>query len=170
MINHAEAQSLISARMDEPLDPIVARELDAHLATCPQCRAFASQTAAISQGLHDLPHLPASPRVRRVVLDTVQKPQTPWTRFQGFFAPGPGSAWSTVAAVLVVGILSVFVLTRLLGSQGGDDNDQQTTLLAPSVQTTRESDVAQANPTATSAPDEPTVPDVTAIPTEPATT
>ncbi|MGC4192691.1 MAG: zf-HC2 domain-containing protein [Thermomicrobiales bacterium] len=163
MINHAEAQSLISARMDEPLDPIVARELDAHLATCPQCRAFASQTAAMSQVLHDLPHLPASPRVRREVLDAIETPQTPWTRFQGLFAPGPGSAWSTVAAVLVVGLLSIFVLTRLLGHNGGDDN--QPTLLAPSIETTRETDVAQSNPTAT-APDgqisAPTLP-----PTEP---
>ncbi|MGC4108322.1 MAG: zf-HC2 domain-containing protein [Thermomicrobiales bacterium] len=170
MINHAEAQSLISARMDEPLDPIVARELDAHLATCPQCRAFANQTAAMSQALHDLPHLPASPRVRRVVFDTVEKPQTPWTHFQGFFTPGPGSAFSTVAAVLVVVVLGVFVVTRLLGNH--DDGDQ-TVLLAPSIETTRESDVAQANPTATLPSGEhvaptapPTIPP-TSAPTEP---
>lgn len=166
MINHAEAQSLVSARMDEPLDPIVARELDAHLATCPQCRAFAAKTTALSQALHDLPRLPASPRVRREVLDTVRKPQTPWTRFQGIFAPGPGPALSTVAAILVVGILSVFVLTRLLGDH--DSGGDQTTLLAPSIETTRNADVAQANPTVTAttaATDSETVPPA---PTEPA--
>ena len=147
MINHAEAQSLISARLDEPLDPIVARELDAHLATCPQCRAFASQTAAMSRALQGLPYLPASPKVRRAVLDATQKPVTPMTRLQGFFAPVPGSALSTVAAVVVVGILSLFVITRLLGNHDG--GDQQTALLAPSVETTRQSDIAQDLPTAT---------------------
>ena len=51
MISHQEAEVLISARQDAPLDPIVERELQAHLATCDSCRAFAVATEKLTAGM-----------------------------------------------------------------------------------------------------------------------
>ncbi|MGI8486081.1 MAG: zf-HC2 domain-containing protein, partial [Thermomicrobiales bacterium] len=135
MISHIEAQALISARMDGPLDPIAVRELQAHIATCDICRAFANQTAAMTQAFHELPYLPASPSVSRAVMEHVQRPTSVWGMTQQWLTPNLGSALSTVAALVVVAALSIFVLTRVV-NQGGHDGHQNTQVLtAPSQET-----------------------------------
>ncbi|MGH2558330.1 MAG: zf-HC2 domain-containing protein, partial [Thermomicrobiales bacterium] len=49
-LTHAEAESLISSRMDGALDPVANRALMAHLAGCSSCRAFASRMDVLSRG------------------------------------------------------------------------------------------------------------------------
>ena len=76
MISHEEAQALISARLDGPLDPAANRALLAHLATCPACRQFAEQANVLARGLRDLPHLPPSPTVSVITTKTRLPPST----------------------------------------------------------------------------------------------
>ena len=152
MISHIEAQALISARMDGPLDPIAVRELQAHIATCDTCRAFANQTAAMTQAFHELPYLPASPSVSRAVMEHVQRPTSVWGMTQKWLTPNLGSALSTVAALVVVAALSIFILTRVV-NQGGNDGQQNTQVLtAPSQETGNGLALNQPTPTATIAP------------------
>jgi len=160
MISHIEAQALISARLDEPLDPLAERELRAHLATCPTCRAFANQTANMTHALRELPYLPASPAVSRAVMEHIQRPTPIWGAVQQWVSPNLGSAVSTIAAVLVVAVLSVFVLTRIVGQDGGDHEPQTQVLNAPAHET--QSAVAINDRTPTVVP--------TAIPTQVAPT
>lgn len=150
MISHIEAQALISARMDGPLDPIAERELQAHIATCDTCRAFANQTAAMTRAFHELPYLPASPSVSRVVMEHVQRPSSMWGMTQQWLTPNLGSALSTVAALVVVAALGIFVLTRIVG-QGGNDGHQNNTqvLTAPSQETGNGLALNNLTPTAT---------------------
>ena len=114
MISHIEAQALVSARLDGPLDPIAERELTAHLATCAQCRAFAQASETLAQGLRELPYLPASPTVTRTVLERVDAGRSPWTRFSGLANANPGPALSTIAALVVLAVLGIFVFNRFL--------------------------------------------------------
>ncbi|MGB3305415.1 MAG: zf-HC2 domain-containing protein [Thermomicrobiales bacterium] len=164
MISHIEAQALISARLDEPLDPLAERELQAHLATCPTCRAFANQTANMTHALRELPYLPASPAVSRTVMEHIQRPTPIWGAVQQWVSPNLGSAVSTIAAVLVVAVLSIFVLTRIVGQDGGD-HEQQQVLNAPAQET--QSAVAINDRTPTVAP---TTAPTQAAPTAPPTT
>jgi len=131
MISHIEAQALISARLDGPLDPVAERELQAHIATCPACRAFAGQTATMTRAFHNLPYLPASPTVSRAVMEHVQRPRTLWGRGQEWLTPNLGSALATLAALVVIAALGAFVLTRVIDS-GGDRNSNTRVLTAPS--------------------------------------
>ena len=88
MIAHGEAQALISARLDGPLTAAEARDLQAHLATCPSCRRFAEQVEALARGLRELPHLPPSPNVTRQVLEAIEAGRSPLARLShGFPAP-----------------------------------------------------------------------------------
>lgn len=160
MISHIEAQALISARLDEPLDPLAERELQAHLATCPTCRAFANQTATMTHALRELPYLPASPTVSRAVMEHIERPTPIWGAVQQWVSPNLGSAVSTIAAVLVVAVLSIFVLTRIVGQDGGDHEPQTQVLNAPAQET--QSAVAINDRTPTVAP--------TAAPTQAAPT
>ncbi|MBA2278004.1 MAG: zf-HC2 domain-containing protein, partial [Chloroflexia bacterium] len=81
MISHAQAQALISARLDAPLDPVAQRELHAHLAGCADCLAFATQIEHMGRDLRAMPLLPASPTVSRVVLERINTGRSPWVRF-----------------------------------------------------------------------------------------
>ena len=47
-LTHTDAETLISARLDGPLDPVMNRALLAHLATCESCRGFASQMESMA--------------------------------------------------------------------------------------------------------------------------
>ncbi|HEV2067288.1 MAG TPA: zf-HC2 domain-containing protein, partial [Thermomicrobiales bacterium] len=71
MLSHAEAQALVSARLDGPLDPIAERELQAHIATCASCRAFNTSSTQLMRELRGMPQLPASPAVKRAVIDHI---------------------------------------------------------------------------------------------------
>src|SRR5688500_18921994 len=114
MISHNEAQALISARQDQMLDPIAEHELSAHLATCDSCRAFARSTESLTLGLRTLPYMPASPTVRRAVLDRVAQGRSPFARFAGMFESSPGPALSTLAIIALVLVLGFFALNRFV--------------------------------------------------------
>lgn len=166
MISHIEAQALISARMDGPLDPIAERELQAHIATCPACRAFADQTSVMARAFHNLPYLPSSPTVSRAVLQHVQRPRTLWGRGQEWLAPNLGSAFATLAVLVVIVALGAFVLTRVIGS-GGDGDPNIRVLTAPSQESG--DGVAFNGQTPTSTPGVAVQPTDTIVPTDVAT-
>lgn len=148
MISHNEAQTLISARQDQPLDPIVERELSAHLAICDTCRAFAQSTDALTQGLRSLPYLPASPTVRDAVMGRVEQGRSPWARlsnaFSGSFNTAPGPALSTLAIIALVLIVGFFAFNRfvLQDGEGPEDNRQQ--LASQPTQQAMETQTAEA--------------------------
>ena len=58
-LSHEAAESLISARLDAPLDAASNRALLAHLATCSSCRAFADHMSVMARGLRDIGEKPA---------------------------------------------------------------------------------------------------------------
>lgn len=158
MISHREAQALISARQDQVLDPLAEQELNAHLATCDSCRAFAHSTDALTQGLRTLPYMPASPAVRRAVLDRVEQGRSPFARLGGIFGAAPGPALSTLAIIALVALLGVFALNRfVLQDQGGDGDNGQQLASAPTEQAP-----AREMPTFTVTPE----PTTTTAPTE----
>lgn len=165
MITHREAEALISARLDQRLDPLTERELSAHLATCPDCRAFSQASRALATGLRELPYLPPSSTVSRGVMAQVEEGQSPWARAGGFLTATPGSIFSTLAVIAVVLLLGFFVLNRFVldtGTSPGDDNQlaSQPTVLA----TSQEGDVVigTPEPTATHEIAETTAPKTTA--------
>jgi hypothetical protein len=126
MISHQEAEILTSARQDAPLDPVVERELQAHLATCDQCRAFAAATERLTAGLRSLPTTPASPRVRREVMEQVNAGRNPLVALlTGNSSASFGTTLSTLAAVLLIGVIGWFALDRLyFDSNNGNENNQ----------------------------------------------
>ena len=135
MISHNEAQALISARQDQMLDPIAEHELSAHLATCDSCRAFARSTDSLTQGLRTLPYMPASPAVRRAVLERVEQGRSPFARFAGMFESSPGPALSTLAIIALVLVLGFFALNRFVLQDGGNgDNGQRQLASQPTAQ------------------------------------
>lgn len=133
MISHHEAEALISARLDQQLDPLTERELSAHLATCPQCRAFAKSTGALASGLRELPYLPPSPAVSQGVMARVDQGRSPWMGLESLLR-NPGPAVSTLAIIAVVLLLGFFVLNRFV-LDGGDpsDHDHQQLASQPTV-------------------------------------
>lgn len=72
-LSHDEAQTLVSMRMDGPLDIERIRQLNAHLAGCPACASFAAAMEGIAVGFRELPLLPPSPVVARAVRAEVRK-------------------------------------------------------------------------------------------------
>jgi hypothetical protein len=134
MISHIEAQALVSARLDGPLDPIADRELTAHLATCPQCRAFAQASESLAQGLRELPYLPASPTVSRTVLERLSAGRSPWTRFGGALNANPGPALSTLAAIGVLLVLGAFVFNRFVLDDRQNPTPEDNQLLSATTQ------------------------------------
>ncbi|MER3439322.1 MAG: hypothetical protein C4346_18000, partial [Chloroflexota bacterium] len=92
-LTHDEAEALISARLDAPLSPAQNRVLLAHLATCPQCRAFAAQMEVMARSLRDLPRLPASPLVSRQVRERIHAGRTWWSRL---VPAGAGHRWAAM--------------------------------------------------------------------------
>jgi anti-sigma factor RsiW len=72
-LSHDDAQALISARMDGPLDSERNRALLAHLAGCPTCAAFAAVMEGMTVGFREIPVLPPSPVVARAVRAEVRK-------------------------------------------------------------------------------------------------
>lgn len=142
MLSHAEAQALVSARLDGPLDSVAERVLNAHLATCPSCRAFNRSAGQLARSLQGLPYLPPSPAVSRAVLEHVNAPRSPWSRLA---LPGFSNALPALSAVaLVVIFVGTFAVLRMLD----DDERDRETLNAPTT-----NNVAQSPPTATAAPE-----------------
>ena len=109
MIGHREAQALISARLDGPLDAAANRELAAHLSTCDECRAFADQMQMMARGIRDLPLLAPSPTVRRGVYDHIDGRRSGWS-----WLPSRGRLAPLAIAALLVLVVAGTVLAATL--------------------------------------------------------
>lgn len=141
MISHIEAQALISAQLDGPLDIFAERELAAHLVSCSRCRAFAQSSETLAQGLRELPYLPASPTVTRAVLEHIDAGRSPWSRLGGVINANPGPALSTVAAIALLIALGALVYSRFLVNDAEPGDSQLLSAI------TREADQATQPPT-----------------------
>lgn len=126
MITHREAEILTSARQDAPLDPVVERELQAHLATCDECRAFALATERLTAGIQAMPSIPVNPRTRREVMEQVQRGRNPFARLLagigGGFQTGPVLA--AAATLVIVGLFGWLALDRLVLDDGNGGDTQ----------------------------------------------
>src|SRR4026209_268890 len=101
-LSHAEAQALVSARLDGPLDPVAERELNAHLATCESCRAFNLSAIQLARGLQGMPRMAASPAVTGVVLAEVTAPRSGLSRILAFLPENTLPVATAVAAAIVL--------------------------------------------------------------------
>ena len=94
-----EALALLSARLDGQLGAEEAAALEAHLASCPRCRALAAELEGLDKNLAALKE-PAPEGLKQGVLYRIDqasgkaKPRGPWFR--------PGTALGAVAALLVL--------------------------------------------------------------------
>lgn len=167
MITHKEAEILTSSRQDAPLDPIVERELQAHLATCDECRAFAIATERLTAGIKALPSVPVNPRTRREVMERVQRGRNPLAGllagFGGGFQSGPVLA--AAATVVIVGLFGWLALDRLVFEDGGDDNNQIAAVPTEQPVERYVASPTQAPPTETAVPTETEAPAETVEPT-----
>lgn len=118
-LDHAEAEQLISLRVDIPLPAEQNRVLLAHLATCPACRAFAASVETMGQGLRSLPMLAASPTVSRQVRERIAEGQSPWARLMHAMVGGRHGAMPALgSAVALVAVIAFALVVR-----GDNDNN-----------------------------------------------
>ena len=136
MISHASAQSLVSARLDGPLSSAEAQTLGAHLASCPACRRFATQSDSLARDLLALPHLPPSPYVTRHVLERLGDGPSIWGRLRGGLE-FTSSPLLTVAStcVLIVAVAFTILLAINPPGQGEPTDATQMVALQPMTET-----------------------------------
>lgn len=127
-ITHAEAQALISERLDNPLDTYIDDVLNGHLASCEQCRAFADSSTRLASSLRAMPFLPASPVVRQNVWAAIESQSTWQQRLSGALTGQTAAIVSTAAIALIVIAFSAVAIMRLVDDNG--DGDQDTRLAA----------------------------------------
>jgi hypothetical protein len=128
-LTHADAEALISARLDGPLDPVMNRALLAHLATCDSCRAFANDMDVMATAFRDFPSLPPSTAVTRRVRAEIRAGGSPVRRFTRWVTTSraaPMTALGGAAVALALVTASVFGTLR-------DDNDNNPSVGAPNV-------------------------------------
>ncbi len=165
MISHIEAEALISARLDQALDPVAERELSAHLATCSRCRAFADASDRLAAGLRELPYLPPSTAVSRGVMARVAEGRSPWARFGGFLNTNPGPAFSTFAVIAVLFLLGFFVFNRFMADAPNGPESEESNLASQPTAVPTQNASFTLKPTETPAAQ----PTETSVPTEEAT-
>ena len=115
-LSHAEAQALVSARLDGPLDRVAERELNAHLATCDSCRAFNNSATQLARSLQAIPYLPASPAVTRAVLDHVSAPRSGWSVLVGGVPERALPVATAIAAAVIIVFVGAFAIFQSLGN------------------------------------------------------
>jgi type VI secretion system secreted protein VgrG len=122
-LTHSEAEELLSARLDAPIDPWDNRALLGHLQGCASCRAFAVQMEVMARDLESLPRLPASPAVRREVHNRITAPPSFWGRLTASGSSGNGGFGRALpvalAAMVLLVAVTTYVLVELTGSGGG---------------------------------------------------
>lgn len=148
MITHNEAEILISSRQDAPLDPAVERALQAHLATCDQCRAFAIATERLTAGLRALPSVPLGPNVQRDVLQHIAASGNPVVRLMRSAPTGP--VFASAAAIVIVLLVGVLAFGNLFESNTSPDGSQLAAVPTHSVPVPTQPAASMAKPTSTS--------------------
>ncbi len=119
-LSHDEAETLISARMDEHLDRADSRALLVHLQTCESCRAFAVQSEVLGRELSALPVLPPSALVDRQIRATIGQGRSRWSLAYLMPAAGGNSGLRVaVGALAMLTLVSVYLLVRIAGDQPG---------------------------------------------------
>lgn len=98
---------LLSARLDGVLTDDETRELEEHLAACPDCRAAGAQLAALRGAFPELEEVPAPEGFTRGVMDRIRAAETP--KVIPLFKRPQVRALAGLAAcfVLIVGIYSI---------------------------------------------------------------
>ncbi len=120
-LTHEQAEALVSARLDAPLEPVENRNLLLHLQSCAACRAFAVQLEVMAREFEALPMLPASPIVRREVHDRIQTRPPFWSRWTA-----AGSVRGMQAAPAALGLMillvaaSAILLIRMASTDPGN--------------------------------------------------
>jgi anti-sigma factor RsiW len=126
-LSHTDAESLISARLDGPLDPGLNRALLAHLATCDSCRAFSSQMDAMATSVRTLPSLPPSAAVSRRVRSEIRGETAPFKRLVRWVTTSKAAPMGALAgAALALALVSASVFGDL-----GDDGPNGPSVNAP---------------------------------------
>lgn len=128
-LTHADAEALISARLDGPLDPVMNRALLAHLATCDSCRAFAGEMDMMATAFRDFPSLPPSAAVSRRVRAEIRTGGSPMRKFGRWVTTSrsaPITALGGAAVALAIVTASVFGTLR-------DDDNNNPSVGAPGV-------------------------------------
>ena len=129
-LTHADAEALISARLDGPLDPVMNRALLAHLATCDSCREFAHDMDVMATAFRDFPSLPPSSAVSRRVRAEIRAGGSPVRRFGRWVTTSrtaPMTALAGAAVALALVTASVF------GTLRDDDDNNNPSVGAPGV-------------------------------------
>ena len=109
-LSHAEAEALISARLDAPLSPQQDMALTAHLESCRPCSAFAAQMGGMVTGFRSLPRLPASPTVSRQVRERIAQPASIWDRVGGIMGGRVGFAPMAATAAMIAIVVAGYAL------------------------------------------------------------
>ena len=98
---------LLALWMDNELTGDEERELNAHLASCPDCRAAGAQLAALQAGFDELEDIPAPEGFARGVMDRVREAETEKKVIPLFKRPQfRALAGLAACLVLVVGLYS----------------------------------------------------------------
>src|SRR4051812_8408942 len=100
----SQAQQLISERLDRRLSPPEAAALEAHLAGCAQCAAFARSLRGGLAGIAALPPVTGNSKVRAAVMDELNDSRPRGVRGwagQGLKLAGAVAVFALVAVVLV---------------------------------------------------------------------
>lgn len=96
---------LLSARLDGALTEREERELEAHLASCPACRAAGAQLAALRRSFSELEDLPAPARFTKDVMDRIRASGTETKAVSLFRRPAfKALAGLAACAVLAAGL------------------------------------------------------------------
>jgi hypothetical protein len=158
MISHDRAEELISARLDAPLSAADHQAVQAHLAICPNCRAFAAQADALVRGLNALPTLAPSPIVTRGVMAAIASENSgwDWLRRSVRLLSSPGLAVASGLALTIA--LAATLLITLNAPRGGTGSQPEGTIAAvavaplPTERPTEPPPPPTVAPTATTAP------------------
>ncbi len=127
-LTHAEAEALISARLDGPLESAANRALLAHLSACDNCRAFAQQIDFMATAVREIPSLPPSAAVSRHVRAEIRGESKPMRRFSHWLT----SSRSAPAGALAAAVVALTLVSASVFGPLGDNDSNNPSVNAPS--------------------------------------
>ncbi len=117
--------ALLSVRLDEELTEREERELEAHLAVCPACRAWESQLAAIHSAFPQVEEVPAPEGFAQGVMDRVRASEDAKPKVVPLFR---GSRFKALAGLAACFVLCLGVYQAGLLGQTRQETVQMTAL------------------------------------------